>query len=68
MDFLRLRFYIEILAIATGIALFVGVLPIQLFIEKEIRILTVLFGAALWYVIIYHNATFHFLVEKWFKR
>jgi hypothetical protein len=68
MDFLRLRFYIEILAIATGFVLLVCVLPIQIFIDGEIRLLTVLCGTLLWFTIIRYNETFHFLLEKWFKR
>lgn len=68
MDYLKLRFFLEILAIATGIVLFVCVLPIQFFVDGEIRIFTVLFGAALWFTIIYHNETFHILIDKWFKR
>lgn len=67
MNLLKLRFYIEILAIATGITLIICVLPIQAFIEREIRSMTLFCGGILWFIIIYRNETFHYLVQKWFK-
>jgi len=68
MDFLKLRFYIEILSIAAGIVLLICVLPIQALIDGKIRILTVGLGALLWFAIIRYNETFHFLLDKWFKK
>lgn len=67
MNLLKLRFYIEILAIATGITVIVCVLPIQAFIDREIRPTTLFSGSILWFIIIYRNETFHYLVQKWFK-
>lgn len=58
MDFLKL----------TGTVLLVCILPIQIFVEGEVRLLTILCGAILWFTIIFHNETFRFLIEKWFKR
>jgi len=67
MNLLKLRFYIEILAISTGITLIVCVLSIQAFIDGEIRFMTLFYGGILWFIIIYRNETFHYLIHKWFK-
>jgi len=67
MDFLKLRFYIELLSLVVGITLLICVLPIQAIVEGKIRILTVGLGALLWFTIIRYNETFHLLIDKWFK-
>lgn len=68
MNLFKLRLYIEVLAISTGIVLLVCILPIQAFAEGKIRPLTIVCGSILWFTIIFRNETFHFLINKWFKR
>lgn len=66
MDFLRIRYYIEVLAISLGLTLFY-VIPMQIIQDGQPRVLTVGLSIILWYIIIVRNETFHELVEKWFK-
>ncbi|MHA6251854.1 hypothetical protein [Oceanobacillus sp. CAU 1775] len=68
MNFFRFRFYLEVLAISVGIVLIIAILPIQIFIHRQIKVLTVFTGSILWYTIIFHNMTFQEIREKWFKR
>lgn len=67
MDFMKLRFYLEILSIAVGIVLIISILPIQIFIHGNVRPLTIFSGTFLWYTIIFHNFTFKEFMDKWFK-
>lgn len=66
MDLLRIRYYIEVLAISLGLTLFY-VIPMQIIQYGQPRILTVCLGLVLWFIIISRNETFHELIEKWFK-
>ncbi|MEW9677406.1 hypothetical protein ABRT01_14665 [Lentibacillus sp. L22] len=68
MDFFKFRYYIEVLAIALGITFLICELPLQAFVEKEVSMISFACNTILWYTIIFHNATFHFLMDKWFKR
>lgn len=68
MDMLKIKFYIEALGVAVGIVLLIVVIPLQIFVEREIRPMTVFLGMILWYTIIFHNDTFQELKEKWLKR
>ena len=68
MDILKIKFFIEVLAVAIGVVLLIAVIPLQIFVEKEIRPMTVFIGMFLWYTIIFHNDTFQELKEKWLKR
>lgn len=67
MDFLRIRYYIEVLAISMGLTLFY-VIPMQIIQDGQPRSFTVGLGMILWYIIISQNETFHELIEKWFKK
>ncbi|ASK62938.1 hypothetical protein CFK37_12690 [Virgibacillus phasianinus] len=66
MDFLKFRYYFEVLAISLGMTLFF-IIPMQIVQYGEPRVLTIGFGMILWYTIIIRNETFHELIDKWFK-
>lgn len=66
MDFLRIRYYIEVLAISLGLTLFY-VIPMQIIQDGQPRVFTVALGMLLWFIIISRNETFAELIEKWFK-
>ncbi|MEK3886471.1 hypothetical protein [Bacillus sp. FSL K6-3431] len=68
MDFLKYRFYIELLAISFGIVSLVYVIPVQIYFEGQPRFLTIIISLFLWYVIITKNETFHELLEKWMNK
>lgn len=68
MNFLKLRYYIEIISIATGIVLLICVIPIQVWVDGKIRMMTVVCGALLWYKIIFYNVTFRYLLDKWLEK
>ncbi|MEK3936227.1 hypothetical protein MKY41_12930 [Sporosarcina sp. FSL W7-1349] len=68
MDFLKLRFYIELFSITLGLTGIFYIVPMQVAVEGQPRMLTVILLLFLWYVIFTTNLTFHELCEKWFKR
>ncbi len=65
---MKLRFYIEVLAIALGLTVFLCVIPIQVYENGQPRVMTVGLGMILWYIIFTRNETFHLLTEKWLKK
>lgn len=67
MNPLKLKFYLEVLAIASGIVFFICVMPLEIFMDGEVSIMSILCAGLLWYTIITRNETFYFLIDKWFK-
>lgn len=68
MNFLKLRFYIELLAIATGIVGVLYVVPMQIFVENHLRPMTLFTLVFLWGITIKYNSTYQEFYEKWFKK
>lgn len=66
MDFLSIRYYIEVLAISLGLTLFY-VIPMQMIQDGYPHVTTIGLGMILWYIILIRNETFQKLVDKWFK-
>ncbi len=64
-DFLRFRFYMELLSISLGITLWIWIIPMQIMQNGQPRIMTVGLGMILWYTIYSYNETFHELKNKW---
>ncbi|MFC5602721.1 hypothetical protein [Sporosarcina koreensis] len=68
MGFLKLKFYIEVMAIAFGVVGLLYIVPVQIIVDGQPRILTVTILMFLWFVIMTHNITFYELLDKWFKK
>jgi len=68
MDFLKLKFYIELMSIAFAVVGLLYIVPMQIIVEGQPRILTVTILMFLWFVIMRHNITFYELLDKWFKK
>lgn len=64
MNFLKMKLYIELLALSFGILGIVYIVPMQVFVEGKPRILTLCILMFLWCVIVTHNMTFHELWDK----
>ena len=68
MDFLKIKFYIELMSISFGLVGLLYIVPMQILIDGEPRVLTVTILMFLWFVIMNNNVTFYELLDKWFKK
>ncbi|MGN7387888.1 hypothetical protein [Sporosarcina sp. SAFN-015] len=68
MGFLKLKLYIELMSIAFGVVGMLYIVPMQIIVEGQPRILTVTILMFLWFIIMSHNITFYELLDKWFKK
>jgi hypothetical protein len=68
MDLLKLKFYIELMSIAFGVVGLLYIVPMQIVVEGQPRILTVTILMFLWFVIMSNNVTFYDLLDRWFKK
>lgn len=68
MGFLKLKLYIELMSIAFGVVGMLYIVPMQIIVEGQPRILTVTILMFLWFIIMSHNVTFYELLDKWFKK
>ncbi|MCG7346003.1 hypothetical protein MHZ92_17970 [Sporosarcina sp. ACRSL] len=68
MDFLKLKFYIELMSISFGVVGLLYIVPMQFIVEGQPRVLTVVILMFLWFVIMRSNHTFYELWDKWFTK
>lgn len=68
MDYLKLRFYLELLHVCFGITYILVYIPLRIIAEGELKPLSLVIGFITWTTILLYNRTFYILVDKWFRK
>ncbi|CAI6330846.1 hypothetical protein [Bacillus subtilis] len=68
MEFLKIKFYLDILNISFTVTYVFYVVPINVFLGESISFLDYFLALLNAYFIVNHNGVYQTLIEKWFKK
>lgn len=68
MEFLKIKFYLDILNISFTVTYVFYVVPLNVFLGESISFLDYFLALLNAYFIVNHNGVYQTLLEKWFKK